>query len=298
MPRTWTAVATLADKDAAEALAQAMEELDPEPTGVGTFETQDDSGIWEIGAYFTEPPDDVELALLAAAFGAGPFAVSRVPDQDWVDKVRRELTPVEAGRFFVYGSHDADKIPEGAEPLLIEAAMAFGTGHHGTTLGCLRALDRLAAEGVVARNVADVGCGTAVLGMAAARIWPGAVIVSDIDDVAVEVAETNLRANGLADKVRAVVAAGFANPEIAARAPFDLVFANILMQPLIELAPDMAANLQPGGYAILSGLLTRQADEVAEVYASNGINLTNREVIGDWATLTLCKTSDELTQLR
>lgn len=292
MPRTWTATTQLADKDVAEALAEAMEELEPEPTGVGIFETQDDSGIWEVGGYFTEPPDEVELALLAAVFGAPPFVAVKVPDQDWVDKVRRELTPVEAGRFFVYGSHDADKIPDGCEPLLIEAAMAFGTGHHGTTLGCLRALDRLATEGVVGQNVADVGCGTAVLGMAAARIWPNPVMVSDIDEVAVEVAETNVRANGLTDRVRCVVAAGFDNPEIAARAPFDLVFANILMQPLIELAPSMAAHLQAGGYAILSGLLTRQADEVADVYARNGINQVSREVIGDWATLTLCKTTE------
>ncbi len=289
MPRTWTAVTTLADKDAAETLGEAMEDLGIEPTGVATFETRDDSGIWEVCGYFTEAPDEVELALLAAAYDAPPFEVVKVPDQDWVDKVRRELTPVEAGRFFVYGSHDADKIPDGAEPLLIEAAMAFGTGHHGTTLGCLRALDRLANQGIVGRNVADVGCGTAVLGMAAARIWPNPVTVSDIDEVAVEVAQTNIRANGLTDKVRAVVAAGFANPEIASQAPFDLVFANILMQPLIELAPDMAAHMEAGGHAILSGLLTRQADEVVAVYARNGINEVSREVIGDWVTLTLRK---------
>ena len=217
--------------------------------------------------------------------------ISEVPDQDWVDKVRRELTPVEAGRFFVYGSHDADKIPEGAEPLLIEAAMAFGTGHHGTTLGCLRALDRLSNEGMVGQNVADIGCGTAVLGMAAARIWPNPVIVSDIDEVAVEVAEANVRANNLTDKVICVEAAGFGHPDLAARAPFDLVFANILKQPLIDLAPDMAAHLAPGGYAILSGILIRQADEVVEAYAAQGVELVRRDEIGEWVTLTLRKPS-------
>ncbi|MCR8546689.1 50S ribosomal protein L11 methyltransferase [Salipiger sp. P9] len=291
MPKTWTAFTKLSAKDSAEALGEAMEELDPMPTGVGVFEIEDGSGTWEVGGYFTEEPDGIELALLAAAFGAQDFVVSEVPDTDWVDKVRRELTPVEAGRFFVYGSHDADKIPEGAEPLLIEAAMAFGTGHHGTTLGCLRALDRLANEGFIGKSVADVGCGTAVLAMGAARIWPDPVIASDIDEVAVEVAEANVRANGLEGKVTCVEAAGFDNPEIAARAPFDLVFANILKQPLIDLAPSMAENLGAGGYAILSGILTRQADEVVEVYARNGINLAHREEIGDWVTLTLQKSA-------
>src|SRR5699024_6829424 len=133
--------------------------------------------------HFEEPPDGIALDLLAAAHGARPFAVSEVPDIDWVAHVRRELSPVEAGRFFVHGSHDADKVPEGAEALLIEAAMAFGTGHHGTTLGCLRALERLVAAGVVRHRVADIGAGTAVLAMAAARVWPGEVVASDIDPV-------------------------------------------------------------------------------------------------------------------
>ena len=284
---TFTALTTLTGKDPAEALGEAMERLDPEPTGVGVFEIEDGSGLWEVGGYFIEPPNDIELTLLSTAFSAAPFVISEVPDQDWVDKVRRELTPVEAGRFFVYGSHDADKIPDGAEPLLIEAAMAFGTGHHGTTLGCLRALDRLATEGFVGRKVADIGCGTAVLGMGAARIWPEQVVAVDIDEVAVEVAEANVRANNLEGRVACYESAGFDNPELSARGPFDLVFANILMQPLIDLAPDMARHISPDGYAILSGILTRQADEVVEVYAENGINLVKRDEIGDWVTLTL-----------
>lgn len=286
---TFTAFTKLSDKDAAEALGEAMEGMDPEPTGVGVFEIEDGSGTWEVGGYFLEEPDGVELALLAAGFAAKDFVVSKVPDTDWVDKVRRELTPVVAGRFFVYGSHDADKLPEGAEPLLIEAAMAFGTGHHGTTQGCLESLDKLASEGFTGRRVADIGCGTAVLAMGAARIWPEPVIASDIDEVAVEVAEANVRANGLDGRVTCVEAAGFGHPELGARAPYDLVFANILKQPLIDLAPDMAAHLDAGGYAILSGLLTRQADEVVDAYAAAGIEEQDRRVIGDWVTLTLRK---------
>ncbi|MFT5785771.1 MAG: ribosomal protein L11 methyltransferase [Ascidiaceihabitans sp.] len=286
---TFTALTTLSGKPAAEALGEAMERLNPEPTGIGVFEVEDGSGLWEVGGYFTERPDGTALALLAAAMGANEFAISELPETDWVAHVRRELSPVEAGRFFVYGSHDADKVPADCEPLLIEAAMAFGTGHHGTTLGCLRALDRLAKGGFQGDNVADIGCGTAVLGMAAARIWPNPVMVSDIDQVAVDVANANVAANDLVGRIHAVEAAGFDHPDLLAKAPFDLVFANILKGPLVALAPDMATNLDENGYAVLSGILNEQADDVISVYAQNGINLINREEIVEWTTLTLQK---------
>lgn len=286
---TYTALTTLPGKAPAEALGEAMERLNPEPTGVGVFEIEDGSGLWEVGAYFVEAPDQAGLAVLAAAFDANPFAISELPETDWVAKVKRELAPVEAGQFFVYGSHDADKVPENCEPLLIEAAMAFGTGHHGTTQGCLLALDRLDKAGVKGANVADIGCGTAVLAMAAARIWPNPALAGDIDPVAVDVAAANVKVNELEGRVTCVVAAGFDAPELQAAAPFDLVFANILKGPLIDLAPDMAKNLQSGGYAILSGILNEQADEVIAVYAENGISLTYREEIGEWTTLTLQK---------
>lgn len=288
---TFTALTTLTGKAPAEALGEAMERLIPEPTGVGVFEVEDDSGIWEVGGYFTEAPDEAGLALLTAMHGAKPFLVSELPETDWVAKVKRELAPVEAGRFFVYGSHDADQIPEGSEPLLIEAAMAFGTGHHGTTLGCLKALDHLANEGFVGKSVADIGCGTAVLAMGAARIWPDTVYASDIDEVAVEVAEANVKANDLVGRVKCLEATGFDHEGLKAAGPFDLVFANILKGPLIDLAPDMAANLQAEGYAILSGILVHQAEEVVEAYAKTGIPLYRREDIGDWTTLILQKSA-------
>lgn len=284
---TYSALTTLTGRAPAEALAEALENLDPEPYGVGAFEIEDGSGLWEVGAYFLDPPDDIGLTLLAAAHGAKEFAVSELPEIDWVAKVRRDLHPVEAGRFFVYGAHDADKVPKGRVALLIEAAVAFGTGHHGTTLGCLRALDRLAGEGVQACNIADIGCGTAVLAMAAASIWPDPVIASDIDTVAVEVAVANAAANGLADRIRCVQAAGFAHPELAARAPYDLVFANILKGPLVELAPDMGAHVAPGGHAILSGILNPQADDVIAAYEAQGFGAVRRDQIGEWTTLLL-----------
>ncbi len=288
---TFTALTTLLGKEQAEALGEAMERLVPEPTGVGVFEIEDGSGLWEIGGYFTEAPDDAGLAVLAAAFSAKPFVVSELPETDWVAHVKRELAPVEAGRFFVYGSHDADKLPEGAEPLLIEAAMAFGTGHHGTTLGCLKALDRIANEGFVGQNVADIGCGTAVLAMGAARIWPNPVLASDIDEVAVDVARANAAANGLEDKIVCLEAAGFGHPDLAAKAPYDLVFANILKAPLVDLAPDMGDNIAAQGHAILSGILNEQADEVVSAYDAAGFDVHTREEIGEWTTLTLTRRS-------
>ena len=288
---TYTALTTLPGKSQAEALGEALEALEPAPTGVGVFEVEDGKGIWEVGGYFLDAPDDIDLALLSAAFGAGPFVVSEVPDQDWVAKVRRELPPVEAGRFFVYGSHDAALLPEGRIGLLIEAAMAFGTGHHGTTLGCLRAYDRLLDDGQRFDNVLDLGCGTAVLAMSAARMGAAHVLASDIDPVAVEVALANVKANGLVGRVSCVESIGFDSPVLRAGAPFDLIFANILKGPLIELAPDMAAHLAPGGRAILSGLLVEQADEIVEVYQGQGLGLETREDLGEWSALTLRRLS-------
>jgi ribosomal protein L11 methyltransferase len=289
---TFTAFTTLGDREEAEALGAALELLDPAPEGVGVFEIEDGSGRFEVAGYFAEPPDAVGLALLSAAHWAAEFAVSELPETDWVAHVRRELAPVEAGRFFVYGSHDAGRVPEGRVGLLIEAAMAFGTGHHGTTQGCLAALDRLVAAGWTAARVADIGCGTAVLAMAAAKVWPGATVVaSDIDPLAVEVAEANLAPNGLEGRVECLEAVGFEHPRLAALRPFDLVFANILKGPLITLAPAMVESLKPGGYAILSGILNDQADEIVDTYAAQGFTVENRAEIAEWTTLTLRRKS-------
>ena len=262
---TYSALTTLEGEDAAVALANAIERMDPEPTGVGVFEIEDDSGLWEVGAYFLEKPDMVMLEVIALAFGAKPFALSELPEIDWVAKVRRELSPVEAGRFFVFGSHDADKVPAGRVALQIEATVAFGTGHHGTTLGCLRAFDRLFEGG----------------------FRPGKVAASDIAAVAVEVAAANLAINGLEGRVDCLEAAGFGHPALTEAAPFDLVFANILKGPLIELAPDMATHVGKGGLAILSGLLVVQAEAVTAAYESVGFALEGREDIGEWSTLVL-----------
>lgn len=286
---TFTAFTTLPDRGQAEALGAALETLVPEPTGVGVFEIEDGSGLWEVGGYFVEAPDTVGLAILAAAHGAKDFVISELPETDWVAKVRRDLAPVRAGRFYVYGSHDADTVPDGVEPLLIEANMAFGTGHHGTTKGCLEAFDALLNDGFAPGSVADIGCGTAVLAMGAARVLPEAahIVASDIDQVAVDVAEANVTANGLKGRVRCLEAVGTDHPEITAGAPYDLIFANILMGPLIGLAPDIAKIAGPKAQVILSGLLNEQADAVLDAYTAVGMSERDRRILGEWTTLTL-----------
>ena len=286
---TYTALTTLFEKSRAEALGEALEGLEPSPTGVGVFEVEDGKGFWEVGGYFLEVPNDINLALLAAAYGAKPFVISEVPDQDWVAKVRRELPPVEAGRFFVYGSHDAEHLPADRIGLLIEAAMAFGTGHHGTTLGCLRAFDRLLDQNYIFNNVLDLGCGTAVLAMAAARASSINVIASDIDSIAVEVANANIVANDLINRVTCIESIGFNADYLLNAAPFDLIFANILKGPLIDLAPEIARNLKTGGIVVLSGILIEQAAEILGVYEAQGISLLEREDIGEWVALTLLR---------
>ena len=282
---TFTALTTLPGRINASDLGDALERLTPEPIGVGVFELEDGSGLWEVGAYFSEKPDDISLALLAAVFQAEEFKISELPQIDWVSKVQRSLKPVVAGRFFVYGSHDSDKVPPDCEPLLIEASMAFGTGHHGTTKGCLLALEQLITDGFKAKNVIDVGCGTAVLAMAAARIFSANVIASDIDSVAHSVAKMNILANGLDRNIQCFEASGFAHEQIKTKNPFDLIFANILLAPLLAIATDISKYSLSGGHVVLSGILSEQAELVVNKYTGVGFSLSNKIEIGEWVTI-------------
>lgn len=284
---TFTALTTTRDKTKAQALADAIETLTPEPTGVGVFEVEDGTQTWEVGGYFTEQPDEIGLALLAAMYDARPFAVSELADRDWVAQVKRELTPVYAGRFVVFGGHDRETIPSNLIKMEIEAAMAFGTGHHGTTKGCLLALDKLVTQGMVAQNVADIGSGTGVLAMAAASVWPCKTLASDIDPIATETAKANIAANGLKGRISCYTSVGFNSTNVRNSGPFDLIFANILAGPLKRMAGDMAASTSVGSVLILSGILNTQALGVEAVYKGWGFHRVERGVIGEWTTLTL-----------
>jgi ribosomal protein L11 methyltransferase len=275
----------LPGEPAAQALADALEALGPVATELRDHD--DETGLWDVGAHFAEPPDAAALALLAHLHGAADFAVARVEDRDWVAQVQAELTPVTAGRFVVHGLHDRGRVGPGRIGLEIEAAQAFGTGHHATTRGCLVALDRLARRGWAARRVADVGAGTGVLAMAAAALWGARALAGDVDPVATATARANVAANGLAGRVGCVTAAGLRHPRLAAGAPFGLVFANILAAPLKALAPQIAAAQRPGGIVILSGLLARQAPGVRAVYAGWGYRRLDTVTIDGWTTLAL-----------
>ena len=284
---TYSAITKVKDRERAEGLGVALEKLNPPPIGVGVFELEDDSGEWEVGAYFHDRPDEISILILENAFKADGFSISEIPETDWVTKVNRELSPVEAGQFFVFGKHDFHKLPRDRVGLLIEASMAFGTGHHGTTKGCLLALNKLVTRGKKIDEVIDIGCGTAVLAMAVGKVSSSRIIASDVDQVAVEVALANLKANNLENRIACLQAKGFEDTQIRTNAPFDLIFANILKQPLLDLAPCIRRYLKSGGHAIISGILDLQAIEIIEAYRQNDLEVQDRIDIGEWVTLTL-----------
>ena len=215
--------------------------------------------------------------------------LGRLETRDWVAESQASLPPLRAGRFFVHGGHDADKVPAGSIALHIEAAQAFGTGHHGTTLGCLLALDWLLKRGIRPKRILDIGCGTGVLAIAAAKALRMPVVASDIDPLSVDITLENARLNGVASAITAVTATGVDHAELRNSAPYDLIFANILAKPLIELAPAMAKLLRPGGLVILSGLLNRQAGAVTAAYRAAGLQTQRRRSREGWATLVMQK---------
>ena len=286
---SYSALATVSGEDAAQAAGESLETLTPEPTGVGVFEVEDGSGLWEVGGYFSEPPDIAGLALISTMHGMADFVVSKIDDTDWVAQVRRELHPVHAGRFTVFGAHDSHRVGPHRIGLRIEAAMAFGTGHHGTTRGCLELFEHLLRQGYAPARVADIGCGTAVLGMAAAKALHQPVVATDIDPVAHMTARENVRANGTAPWVRTGCAPGFRHQALRDAAPFDLVFANILAGPLKRMAKDMSAHLVPGGHAILAGLMTPQSFGVIATFRGHGLVPVKRLRIGEWTSLLMRK---------
>lgn len=225
------------------------------------------------------------LAHLLAEEGIeGVFARETLPDTDWVTKSLEGLVPVRAGRFLVHGRHDRDKVRVNDLAIEIEAGLAFGTGHHGTTAGCLETIGKL-VRNRRPRRVLDLGTGSAVLAIAVAKLARVPVLATDIDPIAVEVARENARLNGVGAYVRCVTATGFGHVEIAHRAPYDLIVANILARPLMKLAPQMAAHLAPGGSLILSGILARQRNAVVAIYAGQRFRHVSTLTRGDWVTI-------------
>ncbi|MGZ6022931.1 MAG: 50S ribosomal protein L11 methyltransferase [Rhizomicrobium sp.] len=235
-----------------------------------------------VEALYTEAPD---AELLSRLTGHTVIAAP-LPDQDWIKLSQEGLPPVRAGRFFVYGAHDAGQVPPGVIPMRIEAGLAFGTGHHETTALCLAALSDLAKRRRFERTL-DLGCGTGLLAIGAAKLWRKKVIASDIDPVAVDVTRENARANGEAPFIRAVTADGLTHAAIRERAPYDLIVANILASPLTQLAPSIVRSLAKGGMLVLSGLLRGQENLVISFYTPHGLILRARHRDGPWSALVL-----------
>jgi ribosomal protein L11 methyltransferase len=271
--------------------------LEERALSVALFAIEDEARAepvaWRVDLFLAEEPDAADLARELAPLVPGAdlaaIEVEPVPPEDWVAASAMQQEPVRVGRFFVHAAKDRGLAPPDAVALEVEAGLAFGSGEHATTQACLEAIDRLARTRRC-RRVLDLGCGSGILAMAAARAWPAArVVAADNDPVAVRVAAENVALNRLAGRVRLVVADGFRHGLIRRAAPFDLVLANILADPLVELAPALARHLAPGGTAVLSGLLDRQAEAVAAAHAAQGLRPAGRIDKGPWVGLTFRK---------
>jgi ribosomal protein L11 methyltransferase len=232
--------------------------------------------------------DAAQTGYGALAIGSPDLDAQLTPlqDADWIKMSLEGLPPVRAGRFVVLGGHDAGRSKNGKTEVIIEAGEAFGTGHHGTTSGCLLALNRLINRRAKLSRVLDVGTGSAVLAIAAAKAGSRVVIGTEIDPRANEVANENAHLNNVGYQVRSYVANGVRRALIRSQGPFDLVFANILMKPLVRLSPDLATIVKPGGRVVLSGLLTHQEPAIRRAYAQRGLVLEHRYRKENWSTLT------------
>jgi ribosomal protein L11 methyltransferase len=283
----------ITDSSTARQLFDALAEVfDTAETAVATFE---EAGAWIVEIHFEHPPDhDAVRALLGNIAGDAVrerLVFTTVAARDWVAQSLEGLAPVAAGRFVIHGAHDRHRIPSNRIGIEIEAALAFGTGHHGTTRGCLIALDRILDRGHP-RRILDVGSGTGVLAIAAALATRRPVLAGDIDPVSVRVARDNARLNRVHAFVEIIRADGLSDRRMQARAPFDLVFANILLGPLKRLAKPIFRVAAPGACVVVSGLLPSQANAALTAYRALGLVLERRILIDGWITLVLvCPTT-------
>ena len=286
-PVTHRATFAIGDERTARRVVDVLNEsFEDGHAAVAAFERPD--GLWEVSLHFAEAPDQGSIReLVGLAAGdeiAQAITFDTVEATDWVAASLEDLAPVPAGRFVVHGRHDRARVPVNSIGIEIEAAVAFGTGHHGTTRGCLLLLDQV-LRAHAPKRVLDLGTGSGVLGIAAAKALRRKVLASDIDPVSVRTARDNARSNGVGNLVEAVQASGFSAPQFAAHGPFDLVLANILANPLRQMATPMAAHLAPSGFVILSGLLAHQAQAVIASYRARGLVLLRRLELDGWSSL-------------
>lgn len=278
------------EKDAERILDILTDIFGEEDYALGTTEVDEKRDLWEASVYLmADEEEEVRQRMLdglAAAFPQALIEREVIPDVDWIAKSLEGLNPVRAGRFLVHGSHDRDKVRPNDVSIEIDAGQAFGTGHHGTTAGCLEMIDAIARSRPI-RNALDLGTGSGVLAIGLRKIRNIPILATDIDPVAVRVAQENVRRNGIASGLRLVTAPGFHSPAFRQQGPFDLIIANILARPLMRMAPQLAANLASGGSVILSGILAEQRWKVLAAY--NGVRLRHVHTFwrNGWVTIHL-----------
>jgi len=286
-PRAQIHAALVAHEDASD--------WDPEIVLAGSEITEDRPEDWQLEAWLARKPSRRDLAMMRGLFaGDAPRAlIEHLPPTDWVTLSQSGIEPIREGPFHVHTPDHPPLMQSGIRNFLIPASQAFGTGQHATTAGCLAMLTMMKRRGVVVRNLADIGTGTGLLAFAALHLWPRArATASDIDPVCGPVVSTNADANGVrlgdgGGRLAMVIGAGLDHPLLTASAPYDLLVANILAGPLVELAPEFAAAVVPGGQVLLSGLLTTQEAAVRAAYARAGLRLAARLTRGDWSILWL-----------
>lgn len=289
-PRAWQIDIELPDESC---VALFEEALGPD-AGAVTAREIDNGPRWRLVAHCAGEPDRVALearvAIAAASTGIAmpPFRVEELPSIDWVADYRKRIKPVSVGHFFIYPSHYEEGVPDGMTGIHLDAGIAFGTGEHASTSGCLLVLERLRDEGVSVERGLDMGCGSAILAIALARLWPSARIIAvDNDPDAVRTAHENIEENDCAGTVIAAESEGFGSSVVGSAMPYDLIVANILAGPLSDMAEDAVARLAPGGYVVLSGILSGQAESVQTAYEDAGLTLYDRLDVDGWSTLCL-----------
>jgi ribosomal protein L11 methyltransferase len=268
--------------------------LEDHVSAVSWFETKDLS-VWMVEAITTAEPDLQDFTKWLAPvcetlkLPLPPLTVEKMPETDWLEATWRNFPPHQIGRYYIYGSHTTPTPPKDSVVLEINAATAFGSGEHETTTGCLFTLDDLAAEGRKFQKPLDMGCGSGILGIAIAKTWDVPIMAADNDPESVRVATHNATLNHCASLFEAYVSEGFSNEKLRARSPYDLIVANILKAPLIDMAKEMSQYLAPKGLVVLSGLLNRDREDVVQAYKAQGIRLHSLRTLNDWVALLMEK---------
>lgn len=276
-------------KNEAERLYTLIETaFDEEGYPLALVEIDEQNAIYELSLYVDQDNQEKTVKRFASVLSVDSDKINHeiLPNIDWVQKSLEGLKPVHAGPFFLHGSHNRDTIPTNVFPIEIEANQAFGTGHHGTTAGCLEMIAKVMKH-ENPQNALDLGTGSGVLAIGMAKLKPIAILASDIDPIAIKVAQHNIALNGVEKYITAITATGFTHNEITSRAPFDLIVANILANPLIELAPEMVQVLQKGGSLILSGILEEQHADVLKAYVKQGLKHIETYHRQGWVTIHL-----------